>query len=237
MLVSPIPTSKKRVFEEIMGKNVVTPKTPKKSKTFRKKKSVPVMSVLQPELKYSLVTQNQQSMTAGTVFTIAPTQIAQGDDFNMRSGMKISPEWLRLHAVIGPDIATGTAIEVRRLIFIDWGTNGAVPAAGEVLQSVDPKSVKNYSFAERFKILKDDYQVIWAVTASGYQPYVEDTYISLSPHFRNQHKRCSYQGTGSSVTSQGPGQIYIMYLTDTSITGGAGNIGLSYSASVGYFDA
>jgi len=210
----------------------------KKRRVGFKKRRVPINLQLQPELKYNQSLQNQQSITAGTVFTIAPTQIAQGDDYNMRSGMKISPEWIRLRMTIGGDPAAPTNLaEFRRIIFIDWGCNGAVPALGEVLLSTDAKSIKNYSFKDRFTIVRDDYFNVLAFANSTNQPWCEDTYVSMAKYFRNRKKYCGYQGTGSSVGSQGPGQIFVFILSDTSITGGTGNNGLSFSCVCGYFDS
>lgn len=194
---------------------------------------------LPPELKFSQLLNNGQSLST-TWNLINTTGMAQGDDIGQRNGQRITPEGLWLRACVGADPTVGLSAayaELRRIIFIDWGCTGAVPAQGDVfLNNSDPKSVKNYQNSQRFQIVKDDYMLIVATTAAGtVTPYSEDTYVDLSKYFRRRGKITQYIGTGATATSIGGGQVFIAYITDQSITGSS-NIGLSYAACITYFD-
>lgn len=200
------------------------------------------MSTLPPELKYTVNVLNNGILTS-TWTLLNLTGIAQGDTVSNRQGSRITPEWIRMKSTVSPDLATaygGGAVELRRVVFIDRGGIGAVPAQTDVFNTAtEPKSLKNYQNSQRFIILKDDYVNVMNTSAAGAgtsSTFVDDLYIDLSKYFRLVKKVTSYTGTGATSADIGQGAVYIAWITDQTLGTGMNNTGLAYSASLGYFD-
>lgn len=200
------------------------------------------MSTLPPELKYTV--NNTDNAILSTTWTLLNlTGIAQGDTVSSRQGSRITPEWIRMKAMVTPELTTaygGGTVELRRIVFIDRGGIGAVPAQTDVFNTnSNPRSLKNYQNSQRFIILKDDYVPVINSSSSGagtIQPFCDDLYVDLSKYFRRVGKVTSYTGTGATSADIGQGAVYIAWITDQTLGSGSGNTGLAYTASLGYFD-
>lgn len=144
--------------------------------------------------------------TAGTILNLS-NDIAQGDNFNQRSGNIVT---CIKHDIRLTSTATGTTNQVTRfIVFQDLQNNGAIPVVLDVLDTatyMSPYNSLNVYQAKRFRILKD---VSMNLNVNGQT--VKYRYVRL-PKVGKIH----YNGVGGSNASLGRGAVFILIVASAS---------------------
>lgn len=140
----------------------------------------------------------------GTVVNLSA--IAQGDNYNDRTGNSILAKSLQFRYTFTAD-ATVSTTSVRVIIFQDTMSLGTVPAPGDVLTTVGASHTicscysRIFSLQHRFKILYDKVQGLSNTSA---QLFNASEYLPLNDHIKY---------TGTAGTDEARNQLYVLFLS------------------------
>lgn len=143
--------------------------------------------------------------TAGAVF---PLQlIPEGDDTQTRTGRSLKLAGLLCKMQINAGTSATLPTYVRLIHFIDWWSQGVVPAVGDLLVSASTVSFRNVDTvsSKRFKVLHDHVYTINVPTGSD----IGTRFISK---FHNVKHHLKFINTTGVQTATGSGQMYMLIL-------------------------
>lgn len=159
---------------------------------------------------HQVVTAVSAAVTAGTPSVSLLSGIAEGDDYNQRSGRKAKLLSVRVRGTLLPAAATGS---VRIILVLDKSPNGSTPAAADILRTgtnvADPINADN---SDRFVILGDDLisSKNYNAAAAGMREY--DRYVSLKGVL------ASFQNTGATASGPTSNALYLYINCDGTAT-------------------
>lgn len=148
------------------------------------------------------------------VGVFSPIAIAQGLDYNNRTGDSIKVENLRIEYVLSANV-TAAQNYTRVVVLRDFMNQGALPAAADIFQDVSNNSAiivspYKHSLGDRFEVLSD--QVHCQVATDTSALIHKRLAYGISDHVL-------FQGTSSSVSDTWQGVIYVITVTDQSTNG------------------
>lgn len=167
-----------------------------------------------PETKVTSSYADTGAYTAATANSHIMPLIAAGDGADQREGMRVFPQWLRIRNRV--TYTTGNAPQggvFRRIVWIDWGFNGAAISPLEGGMAGALTAISNL-YKNRVKILRDD-----LVAVSPTEPLAMDTFIDLKPYYSVPGKNyIQYTGTGSGDINTGA--VFIWYIFSNNVADG-----------------
>jgi hypothetical protein len=166
--------------------------------------------------------------TAGAVVTTTATivnltNIAQGNDYNNRSGDSILGQALEFRARVTGNSA-GPMQNLRLLVVVDRENHGVDPVIGDVLQGATSPFLAPMlaTAANRFEVLFDEYVVLTnavGLAATGTSTdYVPDTII-LRPLIRKWNKHIKYTSSAGADASNWENAIFLMAISSSASNG------------------
>jgi len=148
--------------------------------------------------------------TTGTINLM--NGIGAGTDITQRVGRKATMKSVMLRYFINA-LTTTSATQgdvVRVMLVLDMQTNGALPAVGDILQTVALNSALNLNNRDRFKILYDHWVTMNANT------YTAGALVAGSPTIKHLkvYKKISsdiiFSGTANTIGSIATGGLYLV---------------------------
>jgi hypothetical protein len=152
-----------------------------------------------------------------TASVINLSNIAQGNDYNNRSGDSILGQAIEFRAKVSGNTATARN-NIRIMVVVDRENHGADPVIGDVLQGGSSPFLQPMlaTSANRFEVLYDEYIVITnapGLASSGTSSdYVTDTII-LRPLIRKWNKHIKYTSSAGADASNWENALYLMMIS------------------------
>lgn len=143
-------------------------------------------------------TQNTTANIGGLTLT------AQGSATNTRDGNSIKSMGLKVHYAVKLHSSAAFSI-VRVIIFKDCSSNGALPAAADLMQDTTILSHYNTDNNARFRILSDKF--INLTDSGANQQNITRDFINVEQHIK-------YLGTGDTPSDASTGHVYIFTQSD-----------------------
>lgn len=149
--------------------------------------------------------------TAGTVTLL--NGIAQGDDFNNRTGRKITMKSIYIRGFVAPaDDSSGPNL-ARLIVFYDSQSNGTTPTITQVLTASSSVSHLNLDNRDRFKILHDSQYVQGHIDNTATQSFAQSpgphpikVYIRIPKAYQNT----TYNNTGATAGVVATGGLWML---------------------------
>lgn len=149
--------------------------------------------------------------TSGTFYLLNPC--ARGDDIAERVGRETIMRSIQIKGKTYGTASTGTLQIHRIIIFYDRQSNGAAPAATDLLVSNDDLSLKNLNNKKRFKILYDQRFTIESNVAANTGA------LHTFDFYRKLRHPCSFNnGDNGNITDFISGSLYV-YVLGTNAAG------------------
>lgn len=144
-------------------------------------------------------------VAAGTVRPV--TLIAEGDDYNNRSGRSIRTVAVesRFRAYLDPTVALKDSVRV--ILFVDLENAGATPAVTDVLSAAQPNSPFQVDNLERFVVLKDEYFTVETYTKQAHPIVVK---MPLDIHIK-------FRGATGVAASMAEGAIFWLVISTSAV--------------------
>lgn len=157
--------------------------------------------------------------------------IIQGDDYNQREGRKVTWTSLLFRGTIFSNNSSDVGDVIRVMVVWDNQSNGALPAVGDVLQTVDYHSPMNLNNRDRFMVLCDNYYTAEALAVSGGAL----TAGAPCPNFFNIYKKFNlstiFSATTANIGAISTGSMFVLAISL------ATNVSqLSYTARLRFID-
>lgn len=162
--------------------------------------------------------------------------VTQGTDFDARIGRRTVMKSIFIRFTLYPNVANSAPIGdfARIIVLYDCQTNGAAPAAGDVLKTAaDYLSPLNLNNRDRFKILHDK------IVPMNPNVYTAGALTAGDPMnkswklFKKINMETIFGGTAQTVGSIQTGSVYIMYMS----AGATSYSTLAYNARVRFIDS
>jgi len=171
-----------------------------------------VVAAMHPEAKFFDYATGAGSITGGTPGIIPISTIALGTDISDRIGRKVRFKSLRVRFSVYQTTVQSLA-NVRFIAFIDrMGSGAGSPATADVIANVaSSETATNFTNRNRFHILIDEY--LPGVGNQNDQIGVVDRYVPIKE---------KDAATFSAGSTNGYGQIYVLLMSDQTITTAAG---------------
>lgn len=161
---------------------------------------------------------------AGDVRAIGGININEGDTSSTRDGRSIKAKsWYMRCSLSSNSLATNTT--VRMLLVHDRQVNGALPAAGDILESVSIVGLMNRDNGDRFKVLFDKVFVFNDFVTGGFIEKYVTKYKKLNMHIK-------YSGTGGGIADLKSNELILLTISNQ-----ASNLpSVTYRARLKYVD-
>ncbi|AUM61794.1 capsid [uncultured virus] len=159
--------------------------------------------------------------TTGTVTLL--NGVAQGDDFNQRTGRIMDFKSVSIKGLLQPvDAITGTSF-CRIIVFWDSQPNGATPVVTDFLVASTAISHNNLNNRSRFKVLLDEQHALGSIDNTTTQAYsTNPSVITINRYVKLPSLRTVNTGTGATVASIQTGAIWMVTIgSNAAGTGGS----------------
>lgn len=175
---------------------------------------------------------SSQLTTTATVTLL--NGVATGTDFTDRIGRKIVMRSLYFRAFIRPtDNITGDTF-ARIIIVYDMQSNGAAPAATDVLKSANPAAQVNLNNRDRFKILFDKAIAVGKTDNTATQAITNGHNMMAMKKYKRLKHETLFNGTTAAIGSIATGSIYLLAFSDQAAGAGCE---LYWSSRIRFEDA
>lgn len=194
--------------------------------------NVVVPRLLKPEAKYFDYA-TTGGITGGTPGVFYISGIQTGTDVTDRIGRKIQWKNLRVRFSVYQS-TTASIATVRMLVVCDRNNTGSLPNATDIIaNSSSSETASNFANRDRFQVLIDEY--LPNVGNQNDHCGIVDRFVKI------RGPTTQFVSTGSSVASAGAGAIFLLLMSDQTISAAAGTgdtrSGYSIWTRVGFYDA
>lgn len=159
---------------------------------------------------FDTLTLNANITYNGVIYNLS--NIAQGDDYNQRTGISIRPVGSRLCYSVSIN-QSNTTHSCRVMLLGDMDNNGVDPTAATILENVGNPystiSAMNHYGGSRFKVFFDK-----TVIVDPYHPLYQECAVEV---FKDWH--VLYQGTAGADTSDWEGALLLFVVSNDSTSG------------------
>lgn len=163
-----------------------------------------------PEIKTfdTAITADQVAL-AGEVFCLS--LIAQGDDYNGRTGRSVNLKSFQLRLVIQPDTDQAVTCLMRIIVFIDTNpTTGAEnPVIGDIISSAYALRNAEPGFITRYRVIYDDTK--W-VGGAGANNTGGDPNFQVFECYRKLTQKMSFISSGGTTATMGKNSIWMVIM-------------------------
>lgn len=199
----------------------------------RSKSMVPrIPRTLKPEPKFVDYAFSGGSIVGGTPGVTLISGVGTGTDYTDRIGRKVQWKSLRIRFSVYQS-TTATLATVRVLVVCDRNNQGAVPNASEIVaNTASSETATNFANRERFRVLLDEY-----LPNIGNQ---NDNVGIIDRFVKIKEELAQFLNTASTIASQGAGAIFLLVMSDQTITSASGTgdsrAGYSIWTRIGFYD-
>lgn len=131
--------------------------------------------------------------------------IGEGDDRSNRNGRSLKAKSFHIRGELAGNSSGNTIQRVRLILFQDMHQDGTIPTVSELINPADVISMRNLDHTDRFKILKDrTWKIVNGTQFAGFEFKIN----------KKLNSKIEYIGTSTNQTSQGGGNLYLMFISD-----------------------
>jgi len=190
-------------------------------RAYKKTKSVPMVALRRnraprikgairpvPELKY--VDVGVQDYTADTTGSVTLLNgVAIGDENTQRDGKQITVKSVQINGIARPETTSNGALLGRVMIVWDNAANGALAAAGDILETVNSTSFPDVNNSQRFTILSDTKFALGVYNTTATSA-VGDQTAKLISVYKKLNSVTQYSGTTNGIASIQNGALLLL---------------------------